>query len=131
MSNWAGLQAWARENYTLDNDEDEWFGLTVSYDSDGRSQKVIVSRFEYLEQDWAQIRSAICEENEMSPKLALKKNAELGAIGGIGLLDGRYYLFQSVPLDDLSEDEFTVPLNAVAAVADTLEGSHSGGDDDF
>lgn len=131
MSDWAGLQQWARENYSLDNDEESWFGLTIEYSDDGRSQKVIVSHFQYLDQDWAQIRSAICEENEMSPKLALKKNAELGAIGGIGLLDGRYYLFQSVPLDDLSEDEFTLPLNAVAAMADTLESNHSGDGDSF
>jgi len=129
MSNWAGLQEWAREKYTLENDEDDWFALTVEYE-DGRSQKVLVSHFSYLDSDWAEIRSAICEESEMSPKLALKKNAEF-AIGGIGLKDGRYYLFYSVPLDDLSEDEFVVPLNAVAASADRLEASHSGGDDDF
>ena len=129
MSNWEGLQEWARENYTLENDEDGWFGITISYD-DNRSQKVVVSRFEYLEKEWAEIRSPICEENEMSPKLALKKNAEF-SVGGIGLKDGRYYLFYSVPLEDLSEDEFVVPLNAIAAAADTLEASHSGGNDDF
>jgi regulation of enolase protein 1 (concanavalin A-like superfamily) len=129
MSNWAGLQEWARERYTLENDEDDWFAMTVEYD-DGRSQKVVVSRFTYLDGDWAEIRSAICEESEMSPRLALKKNAEF-AIGGIGLKDGRYYLFYSVPLADLSEDEFVVPLNAIAASADRLEASHSSGDDDF
>lgn len=129
MSNWEGLVDWARENYTLENDEDTWFATTVEYE-DGRSQKVVVSRFEYLGKEWAEIRSAICEESEMAPKVALRKNAEY-AIGGIGLKDGRYYLFYSVPLEDLSEDEFVVPLNAIAASADVLESNHSGGDDDF
>ncbi len=129
MSNWAGLQEWARENFTLENDEDDWFALTVEYD-DGRSQKVVISHFNFRDTDWAEIRSPICEENEMSYKVALKKNAEF-AVGGIGLKDGRYYLLYSVPLDDLSEEEFLVPLHAIAASADQLESSHSGGDDDF
>jgi hypothetical protein len=130
MSNWEGLRNWARGYYTLAHDEPTWFSTVVSYD-DGRSQMVLVSHFEYLDKDWVQLRSAICEENELSAKLALKKNAELGAIGGIGLLDGRYYLFHSVPLEDMNEDEFIIPMNAIAASADVLETSHSGGNDAF
>ena len=60
---------------------------------------------------------------------ALKKNAEF-AVGGLGLKDGKYYLFYSVPLEDLSEDEFDVPLHVIARSADALEATYSGGDDD-
>ncbi len=128
MADWAGLQEWAREKYELENDEDSWFGVTIPY-TDGRSQKVIVSHFEFNGADWAEIRSPICNEDELSPKVALKKNAEF-AIGGLGLKDGKYHLFYSVPLDDLSEDEFEVPLNVIAQSADTLEETYSGGDDE-
>lgn len=129
MADWAGLQEWARENYTLENDEDDWFALTFTYD-DGRSQKVVVSSFSRNDEEWIEIRSPVCEEAEMAPKVALKKNAEF-AIGGLGLKDGRYYLFYSVPLEGMDEAEFVVPLSAIAATADQLEENHSAGDDDF
>lgn len=128
MADWAGLQEWVRENYELENDEDDWFGVTIEYD-DGRSQKVVVSHFTFNDTDWAEIRSPICNEDELAPKVALKKNAEF-AVGGLGLKDGKYYLFYSVPLEDLSEDEFDVPLHVIARSADALEATYSGGDDD-
>lgn len=127
MADWAGLQEWARDKYELENDEDDWFGVTLEY-ADGRSQKVVVTHFTFQNADWAEIRSPICEESELSPKVALKKNAEF-AVGGIGLKDGKYYLFYSVPLEDLSEGEFEVPLNVIAASADGLEETYSGGDE--
>jgi hypothetical protein len=127
MADWAGLQEWAREKYELENDEDDWFGVTLEY-ADGRSQKVVVTHFTFQNADWAEIRSPICEESELAPKVALKKNAEF-AVGGIGLKDGKYYLFYSVPLEDLSEGEFEVPLNVIAASADGLEETYSGGDE--
>ncbi len=129
MADFDGLRSWARENYDLDDDEDTWFALVFEFD-DGRTQKVAVTQFTAYGHEWVELRSPICEEGELPHRVALKKSANM-AVGAIGLHEGRYYVMYSVLLDDLSVEEFEIPLTAVASAAEEFEKSYSSGDDSF
>ena len=129
MADFNGLRAWAEENYELENNEDTWFALVFEFD-DGRTQKVAITHFTAYGHEWVELRSPICEEGELPHRVALKKSAEM-AVGAICLHDGRYYVMFSVLLDDLSVEEFEIPLLAVATAAEDFEKSYSSGDDSF
>ncbi|MDR7275326.1 hypothetical protein [Catenuloplanes atrovinosus] len=124
MPTWHELREHARTAYTLVKDEEDAFSLIWQYES-GRSQQVTVSRFAYSEQDWVEFRSYVCAADEMSPRAALRKNAEfsLGALATDE--DGDYFLIHQASLATLDPDEFALPLRALAMTADHLEKQHS------
>jgi hypothetical protein len=128
MPTWDEIKDFARSKYTLSRDEDNWFSLVWDYDTE-RTQLISVRRFPYLEQDWIEFRTFVCKEAELAPRVALRKNAEF-AIGALALdADGDYCMVYNAPLATLDPDEFTVPLNVLAAVADKLEDEHSAKDE--
>jgi len=128
MPTWDEIKDFARSKYTLSRDEDNWFSLVWDYDAE-RTQLISVRRFPYLEQDWIEFRTFVCKEEELAPRVALRKNADF-AIGALALdADGDYCMIYNAPLATLDPDEFTVPLNVLAAVADKLENEHSAKDE--
>jgi hypothetical protein len=130
MPTWGEIREFARSKYTLQNDEDQWFSIVFGLPT-GRSQLVVVRRFEAFNKEWAEFRSVVCKEAEMAHKIALKKNSKL-AVGALALDDdGDYFLTYSAALDTMDPDEFELPLLVVTATADQLESEYSAGNDDF
>jgi hypothetical protein len=130
MPTWGEIQEHARSKYKLDDDEDDWFSLVFAYDN-GRTQKVWVRRFTSFDMEWAEFRSAVCKESEMSHRVALKKNLSF-SVGALALdEDGDYVFLYSAPLPTMDPEEFELPLHVVAHTADRLESEFSAGDDEF
>lgn len=127
MPTWNELKEYTRSKYKLSNDEEEWFGIVFA-EKENRSQKIIVRKFTAFNKEWIEFRTPICKQDEMSPVVALRKNAEL-AVGSLALVNDTYYLLHNAPLDSLDPDEFELPLNFLAIKADELEKQYSAGTD--
>jgi len=127
MPTWGEIQEHVRGKYKLDKDEKDWFSLVWAYDNK-RRQKIIVTRFTAFNQEWIQFTSAICKENEMAHRVALKKTYNF-AVGAIALdNDGIYVFLYSAPLATMDPEEFELPLHVVASTADGLEKEFSASD---
>lgn len=128
MPSWTEIQEYARSQYMMTRDEEDWFSITFGYE-DGRSQLIRCRRFTAYDEEWIEFVSVICKFEELSPKVALKKNFKL-PIGAIALDDDNdYVLIHNAPLASMDLEEFVRPLHAVARIADTIEEEHSGGDE--
>lgn len=128
MPTWGELKEYARSKYTLNNDDEEGFSIVFKFDDD-RTQLIGVHHYTAFDKDWIEFRTYVCKEAEMSPKVALKKNDDF-ALGGLALdEDGDYCLLYQAQLDTLDPDEFELPLNVLAHIADDLEEQFSAGDD--
>lgn len=129
MPTWDELKEYARSKYKLSNDEPDWFGVVFRED-DGRTQKIIVRRFNAFSQEWIEFRTPICKQEEMAPVVALRKNGEL-AVGSLALVNDTYFLLHNAPLASLDIEEFELPLNVLATTADRLEKQYSAANDEF
>jgi hypothetical protein len=128
MPTWHELHEHAQSKYKLSKVEDDWFKLVWSY-TEGRSQQITVSRFECLDQDWVEMRTYVCKEAEMAPRVALRKN-EGFPLGALALdSDGDYLLIHKARLADLDPEEFEMPLTMLASIADELEKQYTAKDD--
>ncbi|MFC3499495.1 hypothetical protein ACFOOK_00570 [Micromonospora krabiensis] len=120
MPSWYELREHARTQYELDRTEDDWFSLLWTYES-GRTQQIVVTRYESFDQEWVEFRSFVCKEADMNPRVALRRNADLG-LGALALdEDGDYALIHRAPLATMDQDEFALPLRALATIADQME----------
>ncbi|TCB95421.1 hypothetical protein E0H26_19700 [Micromonospora zingiberis] len=128
MPTWHELCEHARTKYQLDKIEDGWFSLIWSY-AEGRTQQIVVSRYEVFDQEWIEFRSYVCAEAELSPQVALRKNATFGVGALVIDDDGDYALIHRTPLATLDQEEFALPLRALAATADELEKQHTARDE--
>jgi len=127
MPTWGEIQQYARSNYKLADDEADWFSVIFEYE-DGRTQKISISRFEAFETQWIEFSSAVCKGSEMPAEEALRRNADF-VVGALALdPEGDINLMYSAPLDTLNEEEFEVPLHAIARTADELEREFAKGD---
>ena len=128
MPSWTEIQEYARSQYMMTRDEEDWFSITFGYE-DGRSQLIRCRRFTAYDEEWIEFVSVICKFNELAPKVALKKNFKL-PIGAIALDDDDdYVLIHNAPLATMDLEEFVRPLHAIARIADSIEEEHSGGDE--
>ncbi|WP_033337886.1 type III secretion system chaperone family protein [Catenuloplanes japonicus] len=128
MPTWHEIREHARSAYSLSGEDEDGFALIWEYEG-GRSQKISVRRFAFCEQDWVEFRSYVCKADEMSPRAALRKNAQF-TVGALATdEDGDYFLVHQASLATLDPDEFGLPLRALATTADTLEKQHSERDD--
>jgi hypothetical protein len=128
MPTWDELREHARTTYHLARDEEGYFSLIWSYDS-GRSQQITVRRFSSFDAEWIEFRTFVCREDELHPRVAVRKNENF-TIGALALDDdGDYCLIHSAPLATLDPEEFELPLRVLAYTADDLEREHSARDD--
>jgi len=128
MPTWNELRAYASTQYQMEKVEDDWFSILWTMGED-RTQRILVSRYEAFEKEWVAYRSFVCKESELSPRVALRHNAEL-ALGALALdEDGDYVLTYQAPLATLDQEEFTLPLAAIAGTADDLEKTYTARDD--
>lgn len=76
-----------------------------------------------------QISTAVCTEDEIDPRDALKRNAAM-TIGGLALLDSGLVIFRhTFPLVNLDPEEFEQPLHVAVGFGDQLERELSRGGD--
>ena len=128
MPSWTEIQEYARSQYMMTRDEEDWFSITFGYE-DGRSQLIRCRRFNAYDEEWIEFVSVICKFAELAPKVALKKNFKL-PIGSIALDDDDdYVLIHNAPLSTMDIEEFVRPLHAIARIADSIEEEHTGGDE--
>lgn len=128
MATWADLQKYVRGRYQLKNDSDEGFSVLVEF-ANGRTQLIGAHHFKVEEKSFIELRSYVCKENEMSLKVALKKNDGF-AIGALALdEEGDYCLLYSTLLGALSPQDFDVVLALIARTADKLEAAYAASDE--
>jgi hypothetical protein len=123
MPTWPEIQAYVRGKYTLAKDEEHRFAI-IFKEQENRSQQIWVRHFNAMNQEFIEFRSYICKEDELAPKVALRKNAEL-SVGFIALIESHYVLLANVPMKSMDVEEFELPLHAIAITADQLEKTYS------
>lgn len=129
MSTWAELKTYARDKYRLALDEADRFALVFAIPG-GRTQQVVVSYFRAMEREFIEFRTPVCTEVDLEPRAALHHNSTC-SIGALALHDGVYYLVHKALLRTLDNEEFELPLHAMALHADTLEAAQTSGHDAF
>ena len=129
MSTWADLRTYARDKYRLAIDEEERFALVFAIPG-GRTQQVVVTHFKALERDFIELRTPVCREEHLEATAALRHN-DTCSIGALALHNGVYYLVHKALLRTLDNEEFELPLHAMALHADTIEARQTSGHDAY
>ncbi|MBW1880483.1 MAG: hypothetical protein JRJ84_19175, partial [Deltaproteobacteria bacterium] len=70
MATWDELREHMRKTYRLADDEDDMLSMVWSYD-DGRSQKIIVRRYEAFERQLIELKSAFGRADDASAETML------------------------------------------------------------
>ncbi|MBK7826279.1 hypothetical protein [Nannocystis sp.] len=129
MSTWSELRSYARDKYRLALDEEERFALIFAIPG-GRTQQVVVTHFRALDREFIELRTPVCPETDLDAKAALRHNSTC-SIGAIALHEGVYYLVHKALLRTLDNEEFELPLHAMALHADTIEARQTSGLDAY
>jgi hypothetical protein len=129
MPTWPEIQAYVRGRYKLARDEENRLAIVFREQGD-RTQMIWVRPFTAYSQQFLEFKSYFCKEDEIAPKVALRKNAEL-SVGYIALIDQHCALVHNVPMKNMDVEEFELPLHAIATQADQLEKTYSSGSDTF
>jgi hypothetical protein len=129
MATWTDLKAYIHDHYKIADERDDMIKLI--FDMGGmRSQVVIVWHVQLSGngEHWVQIESPFGELGSVDLNAALTAVGNT-VCGGMALAGGTLVTFRhSVPLDDLSINEFEAPLALVTGTADRLEQALTGGD---
>ena len=129
MATWSDLKAYIHSNYKIADEREDMIKLI--FDVGGmRSQVVIVWHVQLSGngEHWIQIESPFGELGQVDLSAALQAVGNT-VCGGMALAGGTLVTFRhSVPLEDLSINEFEAPLALVTGTADRLEQSLTGGD---
>ncbi len=129
MATWTDLKAYIHNHYKIADERDDMIKLI--FDMGGmRSQVVIVWHVQLSGngEHWVQIESPFGELGSVDLNAALTAVGNT-VCGGMALAGGTLVTFRhSVPLDDLSINEFEAPLALVTGTADRLEQALTGGD---
>jgi hypothetical protein len=127
MASWDGLRNYIKAHYTVATDELDAMALDFRLD-DGRTQRVIVRRLRLGNDEWAEILTPVCREDDIAPRDALRRNSSM-VVGGLALgEDGTIVFRHSLPLKDLDPDEFEVPFHLAVRFGDSLERELAGVD---
>jgi hypothetical protein len=129
MATFEEMRQYAREKYQVSGEDETGFSLLFEYEN-GRSQLIGCFCFEALEREFIEFRTRVCAVQELGPHQALKLNAGF-TLGALALEDGYYYLIANLMVKDMDPDEFDLPVNILAAIADELEGTYSNESDQF
>lgn len=126
MADWNALRGYIKSNYKIA--EDSLDSMKLVFDVDGtRTQAVRVSKMG--DSGWAEISTAVCREDEISPRDALLRNGKM-IVGALALHGSGLVIFRhAFPLANLDPDEFEEPLRLAVNYGDRLERELSGGGD--
>lgn len=123
MASWNELREHMRKAYRLADDELDMVSMVWSYD-DGRSQKIILRRYEAFERNLVELKSAFARRSDVEPEVLLRKNSEL-PLATVALAGDVYMVVYNALLDHLDFADLDLYLSRVAAVADTLEETYA------
>ena len=119
MTTWSDVQKHMRSTYKLQDDHPDMMSMVWLYD-DGRSQKIIVRRFDAAGREMVEFKSAFARKGDIEAETLLADNAKL-PLATIALSGEVFLVVYNVLLSNLALDDFDFCLSRVAAVADTLE----------
>jgi hypothetical protein len=128
MANWPALQTYIRQNYKIAEDSES--SLKLIFETGNlRSQLVIIRRSERGDsgEEWVTLQSPVGSALSVD----LPRAASLAAdyiCGGLVIAFDLVLLRHSMPLADLSINEFEVPLLVVVNGADHIEAQLSTAD---
>ena len=135
MADWGDLVAYIRHTYDVIRYEPDEVRIRVSFAKDdedilGRRQIMVVAH-EILDQkeDWVQIATPFARVEEVNLQEVLTEVGNTIVVGGVTLMGDYVVLRHSLPLINLDINEFTDPLDLVAAGAEQLERRFTGRDD--
>ena len=126
-TNWPEFQRHMRESYKLAEDTPNMMSMVWTYE-DGRSQKIVVRRFQAFDRDMLEFKSAFARRDEIEPEVLLADNSRL-PLATVALSGDVYLVVYNAPADALTVDTFEFVLSRVADVADTLEEKYCSHDD--
>ncbi len=126
MATWTELREHMRVTYRLADDELDMLSMVWRYE-DGRSQKIIIRRYEAFERTLVELKSAFARRKDVDPEVLLRKNAEL-PLATIALSGDVYIVVYNALLEHLDFGDLDLYLSRVAAVADTLEETYASKD---
>lgn len=135
MAEWNDLVAYIRRTYDVIRFEPDEVRIRMSFAKDeedilGRRQIMVVAH-EILDQneDWVQIATPFARVEEVDLHEVLTEVGNTIVVGGVALMGDYLVLRHSLPLINLDINEFTDPLDLVAAGAEQLERRFTGRDD--
>ena len=135
MAEWGDLVAYIRHSYDVIRYEPDEVRIRVSFTEDeddilGRRQIMVVAH-EILDQreDWVQIATPFARLDQVDLREVLTEVGNTTVVGGVAAMGDYLVLRHSLPLINLDINEFTDPLQLVAAAAEQLEHRFTGRDD--
>jgi hypothetical protein len=128
MASWEQVKNFIRGNYKVQNDEGDLFRMVFDLGND-RTQLVFVQKIINKNNSiWVQISSpvGIIKQEKINKALEMLNDKPCGGLVKIG---DKHFIRHCMPIDDMSLDEFSVPLNFITNAADELEQKFVGGDE--
>jgi len=128
MATWKQIKDFIRSNYSLQEDEGDFFQMTFEVDN-SRTQVVFIQKTKSASGIlWVQISSPIgfIEDDEINDALEMLNDKICGGMVKIG---ERHFIRECMPIDDLSPEQFVAVLEIVVGVADEMEERFIGTDD--
>lgn len=119
MATWSDIQRHMRDAYRLQSDEPQVLSMVWSYD-DGRSQRIIVRRFEAAGRDMVEFKSPFAKLGSVDPLDMLRENARL-PFGAVALSGEILLVVHNQDIGALEVAQFDFLLSKVAGIADKLE----------
>lgn len=126
MADWNALRGYIKSNYKIA--EDGLDSMKLVFFDGTRTQAVRITKTG--DSGWAEISTAVCREDEISPREALSRNGKM-IVGGLALQpsSGLVIFRHAFPPANLDPDEFEEPLLLAVNYGDRLERELSGGGD--
>jgi hypothetical protein len=127
MATWEQVKDLIKGNFQSIDDEGDLYKSVFDL-GNGRTQMVFVQKFETKNKSiWIQIASpvGVIRQDKINKALELINEK---ACGGLVKIGDKHYVRHCLPIEDLSQEEFAVPLILITSIADELEKVLIGGD---
>lgn len=124
---WSEIQRHMRESYRLAEDTPEMMSMVWTYE-DGRSQKILVRRYQAFDREMVEFKSPFARKDEIDPHVLLADSAKL-PLATVALSGDTYLAVYNALLDTLTLADLEFMLARVADVADGLEEKYASHDD--
>jgi hypothetical protein len=127
MATWEQLKTFVKSNYKMQKEEADYFNMVFDL-GDNRSQLVNVTKAQTKQGDvWVQIYSPVGVIRQDKLNNALE-DIDSVVCGGLVKVGDKHFVRHGMLIEDMSAEEFNVPLLLITAVADSLEEKYVGGD---
>jgi hypothetical protein len=134
VATWQDLVEFIRQGYEVIRSESDEVRIRVRFggdvDYEGRVQTVVTAR-EVLDrrEEWVEVATPFARVDQVDLRAVLEEIGTTTVVGGAAIMGDYLVLRHSLPLIKLDINEFTDPVELVAAAADELEQRFTGHDD--